>query len=248
MKKIFSISLAIVLTAFLISCKSSKQEKQYVYDEELDEYVLVSPNDDDEIEYLSDEDIALLIPEPTEDFLGDFDPIQLQSLIGFTKFSGKLKPKELRKNYLVPRSNAVEFYYRDTVNEICFILNYQERQKLIEAGKQFLQDHEDHSFKKHKVTKKTAYYTSRCSFWFGVTSVVNGTDKNDYFVNYDIIDKHAYMVIAFVPSRVKDDHQLLTPNTKLYFSPSQVEELIEFLNQENLEAELSTLLKRAYTY
>ena len=247
MKKIFSISLAIVLTAFLISCKSSKQEAQYVYNEELDEYVLVT-EDGEVIESASDEDVSLLIPEPTEDFIGDFDPIQLQSLMALTKSVGKLKPKELRKNYLVPRSNSVEFYYRDVVNEICFILDYEQRQKLIEAGKQFLQDHEDHAFKKHKITKKTAYYNSKCSFWFGVTSVVNGTDKNDYFVNYDIIDKHAYMLITFLPSRVKNDHQLLTPKTTLYFSPSQVQELIEFLDQENLEKELATLIKRAYTY
>lgn len=248
MKKFIFLSSAILIAAAFISCKSTKQEKQYVYNEELDEYVLVTVNSDDDIVYDSDDDIALIVPEATEDFLGDFDPIQLQSLMALTKFSGKLKPKELRKNYLIPRSNSVEFYYRDLVNEICFILDYKERQNLIEAGTKFLEEHEAHSFTKHKVNKKTAYYNSQCSLWFGVTNVASGTEYNDYYVNYDIIDKHAYMVLVFIASRTKDDPEIFTPNAKLYFSPSQVKELIEFLEQDNLQAELVNLMKRAYTY
>ncbi|MDD5929687.1 MAG: hypothetical protein PUC37_07780 [Spirochaetales bacterium] len=254
MKKITIVSAAVLFAVIFSSCKSTKQKQEYVYDERTGDYILVNVNENgeieenDDIEYLSDEEIALIIPEATDDFIGDFDPIQLQSLMALTKFSGQMKPKELRKNFLVPRSNSVEFYFRDFANEICFILNYKERQKLIDAGNQFLAAHEAHSFKKHKVNKKTAYYNSRCSLWFGVLDVSTGSTKNDYFVNYDIIDKKAYMVISFIASRVDDDNTAFTPSTKLYFSPSQVKELIEVLNQDNLQAELAALIKRAYTY
>lgn len=255
MKKLTIVSAAVLFAVIFSSCKSTKQKQEYVFDEKSGEYVLVNVNEDgevieedDDIIYLSEEEMALIIPDATETFIGDFDPVQLQSLMALTKFNGKMKPKELRRNFLVPRTNGVEFYYRDLANEICFILNYKERQKLIDAGKQFLEAHEAHSFKKHKVNKKTAYYNSRCSLWFGVLEVSTGCTKNDYYVNYDIINKHAYMVITFVASRVDDDNTTFTPTTKLYFSPSQVQELIEVLDQDHLQAELAALIKRAYTY
>ena len=105
-----------ILSAIFVSCASTKTaDTPYSYDD--DDYY---EDDLENIDYSS----IIDIPVSTDDYMGDFDPIQLEPVMILKKSGKKLSPKELRNFYLVPRSNSVELTFRDTANEICIIFRF----------------------------------------------------------------------------------------------------------------------------
>lgn len=243
MKKtlIKTIILCALSMPLIMSCASNKKSSKadYSYDDGND-YL----EEESEDEY---SEIPIEVRPVSDDYLGDFDPIQLQSLMVLRKSGKKLNPKEYQKFYLVPRSNSVELTFRDVANEVSVIWSKPERDKIIEACNTFLKQYEEKTVPHQKVNSKTAYFKSKCSVWFGVLNADNGCSKNDYFVNCEFIDKRPYLVFKFIPTRC-DKVDAFTPKFALYMSPSQIREFLEVINQENLEALLKEKRERAYTY
>lgn len=237
-KNIVLKAAAIFTTTFLLflvlSCQSNKSE--YVYE-------------DDDIVYADSEaeHPAFLAPEITDQFLADLDPIILKATVALMKSGKKMKPRELKKSYIVPRTNALEIHFRTTVDNICIILNKAEREKFKEAANLFLEKYENKTLEHRKPTKKNAIYYSRLSLWYGVLGLTSGTEKNDYWTNYNIIDKHAYFMIHFVPSH-NDNGEDMTPKFDLYFSPTQLRDFMELLDQDYLNSQVQELRDKAYTY
>lgn len=229
MKKILTIGIILTL---LISCASNN----------INDY-----SEDYETEY-PDFAEAIIKPEITEDFLGDFDPIEMENLIFLKKTNSTLSPKEINSIYLIPRTNTVELTFRDSVNTITVILNKTEREKIISACNTFLQQYDEKTLPHHKINSKTAYITSQCSLWFGVLSRSTGTSKNDYYINCEFIDKRPYLLLHFIPSRCENKTDVFTPKVSLYLSPTQVKDFIAQISQENLNILINELENKAYTY
>ena len=188
-----------------------------------------------------------LSSQMTDTFLGDFNPIIIKSTMALIKGGREMKPKELSRTYLIPRQNLVEVHFRDMVNQICIILDKSERDKLTNAANAFLEQYEQRTLHRGKVSSKTAYYNSRCPLYFGLTGSSIGTDSCDYFTNSEIFQNKAYFLINCRPSRC-DTGSGFTPNVRLYFSPSQLKDFIEILDQDYLNAQVQDLREKAYTY
>lgn len=220
------------------SCASTKQNSEYSnesYDAEYDD--------------VSEDTIGTLRkPEATDDFLADLNPIQIENVIMLVKSGKSVKPKEITKTYLIPTNNTVELHFRDTINAVCVILNKKERENIISACKQFLQEYDQKTLKHQKVNSKTAYFKSTCSLYYGLTNAITGNDNIEYFVNYEFIDKRPYLLLYFIPSRVTNETETFTPKIQLYMSPSQIRDFIQQMDQKNLETYLTETIKKAYTY
>ena len=182
-------------------------------------------------------------------FLGDFDPIKLESIMAWYPSFGKEKPKELSL-YFVPRTNTVEIYYRDDLNRVVLILPYSQRQALLQASMQFAQDIQNDVLQENrKPTKKNAYSTSFCGVGWGVTGVARYTNKALLEFNYKYLDdKRPYFMLKAHSSPDNEDSSVYSPVLFLYFSPSQLESLQMILNQEHLQSFVDELNKKAYQY
>lgn len=226
-------TILIFLSIFLIfSCASNKNESynEDFYDDDYGETPIIEQ------------------PEVTESFLGDFNIIELDDLMFLQKSKGAVKPKEIKTIYLVPRTNSVEFHFRDNINYVCLILNKAERDKIFTACETFLEQYESRTVPHQKVNSKTAYVSSKCSLWFGVLTPSTGCESNDYYVNCEFINKQPYLLIQFLASRCEEPKDTFTPNVSLYMSPSQIREFMEVLKQENLEEKVKGLKEKAYSY
>ena len=94
-------------TFLVISCASKDDsDYDYTYDYTVDEE-----------SYINDVE-----PVATENFLANIEPIELESLFFLKKSGKKVKPREVTKVGLIPRTNAVEFHFRDGSNDIAVIL------------------------------------------------------------------------------------------------------------------------------
>ena len=238
MKK--SVFIAAVLSAAIFTSCASKEAE------------------DDEIYYEGDEGFSTEIeaPQMTENFLGDFDAIKLEETMVLVKNLGKLKVKQLKSTYLVPRKNTVEFTFHYGANIIGLIMNQKERTAIIDTANRFFEEYENKELRKHKVNKRTAYYNSTMPLYWGIASTNYGSRKNKFYLNYEIIEKRAYFVIHFIPTRNDSDKNggstdtitTMTPKVTLYLSPSQLHEFVDLLEQENLENLVKNYNKKAYTY
>lgn len=230
MKKL--IFTLLIIPALFISCASDDVED---YDSEYD--------------YTNDE-IILSQPEMNEDFIGDFDVFRIDDLMFLQKSKKTVKAKEVNGVYLVPRTNSVELHFRDGINSVVIILNKDNRNKILEACQTFLTQYDEKTLPHHKVNSKTAYFKSRCSFWFGVITPTNGCHKNDFYANVEFIDKRPYLLLHFLPSRCDDEvsSNIFTPKTSLYMSPSQIKDFMSLMDQENLNKKVEGLKQKAYTY
>lgn len=185
--------------------------------------------------------------ETRDDFLGDYNPIEIEELMFLQKYKNGVKPKQIRSVYLVPRNNCIELRFRDSANEIIFSLNKLERDKIIQSCNIFLNQYEEKSIPHHKVNSKTAYFKSHCNLWFGLLSASIECSKADYYVNCEFIDKRPYLLIRFTPSRC-DNGKDFSPKFSLYMSPTQIRTFINQMDQENLNMYVKTLNDKAYTY
>ena len=236
-KKLEKLSKVFITSLILISAAScASTSKEYVYE---DEEIIFADKEK--------ENPAFVAPAMTDEYLGDFDPIKLKTTMSLQKSGKKMKPKELTSSYLVPRTNAVEIHFRATVNKICIIMNKDERAKFKAAAEQFLNEYDTKTIERHKPNKKNAYYVSRCSLWYGLSGLASGSSRCDYWTNSEIINKHAYFMIHFTPSRT-DDGKDLTPKETMYFSPTQLRDFLEIFDQEYLNNQVIELREKAYTY
>lgn len=227
MKKILFIFLTTLV--FFISCKSTQIENE-IYDYSDEDY-----------------DTQILRPEVTDDFIGDFNIVKMDSLMFLQKSKDTVKPKEIDTVYLVPRTNSVELHFRDNINNICIILNKTERNKILSTCELFLQQYEEKTLPHQKVSSSTAYVKSKCSVWFGLLTPATGCENNDYYLNCEFIDKRPYLLLHFQPSRCENTNTF-TPKISLYLSPTQIREFMDIMNQENLNKLVEQQKDKAYTY
>ena len=239
MKKLTKSIICVACTIAFISCASKTSDSyDYIYDDSYD-YTL----DESQI-IITEED-----EESNENFLADIDPVELAPLYFLRKSKNTMKPLEVRKVALVPRTNALEFHFRETANDIAIILRKAERDKILEACNTFLSEYESKTLAHRKTNSKTAYFKSKCSVWYGLMSPNVGCEANEYFVNYEFVNKRPYLLIRFLPTRTTSDHgKNFTPKISLYMSPSQIRDFIEQIDQEKLEQSIEENRKKAYTY
>ena len=183
--------------------------------------------------------------------LGDFDPVSLPEIMALNYSFNKLKVSELSKNYLIPRTNKVEIYFRDTVNSICVILPEASRHAIIDAANQFLDELEAETIKDEKPTAKNAYASMKCDFWWGVLNYSsNGAEGAVLYANSKVIEDKPYFVLRFPSSKGLSETKKVeySPYTEIYFSPSQLRDLCDILDQSFLEGVIQEKIDKAFTY
>ena len=186
--------------------------------------------------------------EVDPDFLGDYDPIQLEDGMARTVSFGNEKPKEL-EIYFVPRTNRVEIYFRDGMNKICIILTPEHRKLLMEAASNFFAGTENGTLEDRKPAKKNAYSETKCSVGWGLTGVSHTTKDARLQFNYEYLsDKRPYFMMKVLPGIDSSDSSMYSPSSALYFSPTQLENFCTIILQENLQALVDELNQRAYEY
>lgn len=230
MKKI--LFLLLVSSLLFISCESNKIENEE-YDYSDDDY-----------------ETSVKAPEITDNFIGDFNAFRIDDMMFLQKSKGTVVPKEINGVYLVPRTNAVEFHFRDNINNVVIILEKAERDKILSVCELFLKQYEEKTLPHNKINSKTAYMNSKCSVWFGLLSAVTGSEKNDYYLNCEFIDKRPYLLLHFVPTscEASGQYSTYTPKISLYLSPTQVREFMEQMDQEHLNSLVKGLKDKAYIY
>jgi hypothetical protein len=187
-------------------------------------------------------------PEPTEDYLGDLEPVMLDPIYVTVKSFGAMKPKEITKVHLVPRKNTVELRWRSGINTVCLILTKQHRDAIFAAAERFEKEAESGMLKNETPSSKNAYWTGKCSFWCGAVNETIGCENCDITLNPVIENRKAYLLLRIPSTRATSDPSEFSPKTYVYFSPAQLEHLQRILSQSALESVVAERLENLYVY
>jgi hypothetical protein len=194
--------------------------------------------------------VSCATPQPKdrgEDFLGDFNPIQLSNLMGLTYNSvSGIKPVEIR-SYLVPRTNPVELYFRDFANEIGLVLDKKTRDQIKRAAEEYLSSYENNKLADQKPAKENAFIKGSMSLGWGILNASRYTVA-PYRVNYKFIDNKPYFLLYINPTPDVDDSSAYSPLVELYMSPSQLHIFLDLTEQTKLEAIVAEYNTKAYTF
>lgn len=186
--------------------------------------------------------------EVDPNFLGDYEPIQLENAMGWVTLFDKEKPKEIEL-YFVPRTNRVEMYFRDLQNRVCVILTPEHRQMMTDAALQFLSEQEAGNLPDRKANSKNFYSQSVATVGWGVTGISRITKKSKLQFNYEYFrDKRPYFLLKALPAPDQDEPDVFSPTIEIFFSPAQLEALYEILRQDALQALVDELNAKAYAY
>ncbi|AEE17494.1 hypothetical protein [Treponema brennaborense] len=180
-------------------------------------------------------------------FLGDFNPIQLENGMALTSLFGNTKPKEL-EIYLIPRTNIVEIYFRDMANKVCLILEQKQRDMIQQSALQFLEGAENGTLADYKPSAKNAYAETTCSLGWGVTGVARVTEKAVAQFNHEYLDGKPYYLVRLLPGPDTADSEVYSPKVELYFSPAQLRDFCAAIDQSALQALVDEREAKAYAY
>lgn len=192
---------------------------------------------------------ATSIREPDENYLGDFKPFQLDNAMCITKsYTGVLNPKEMDM-YFAPRQNTVEARFQYSVNKVCLRFTYAERQAFLEGIKAYMDAYNAGNMPVRAPDKKNYFTRTPVTIEWGVLGLAYEADTY-VRINYEYLEPDKpYMLATVEYARSKDKNDdAPSPIVDLYFSPSQLEALVELVNQDEFQARVDELNRQAFEW
>lgn len=187
--------------------------------------------------------------EKGPDFAGDFDPVELGTIMSMSNGLTGLKPREITV-YFVPRSNNLEFYFKDTINKAALVIPYATREIIDQGVQAYMTAYNDEStpLPERAPDKKNYYTTGKVSVSWGLVGLPHNGDAK-FRTNYEYLEKgRPYFVLTVDSVAATDDSEVYSTQINLYFSPTQLETMYEMISQDALDAIIEEKETAAYTF
>lgn len=193
------------------------------------------------------------VVEDDPNFLGDFNPIQLDDVLCIRETLGSLKPTEIRL-FFVPRSNVVEAYLRDGMTAYVLLFEGEERQGLIDGitsyGEAYAAyvDGDTSTLPEREPNRKNYGNTGTMSVSWGVASTARN-NTTTFQTNYKYLEPNKpYFELLVETTKDKGNTTSVSPVLRLYFSPTQLDVLLEQIDQVNLQQLVDDLQTAAFAF
>lgn len=185
--------------------------------------------------------------EPDENYLGDFNPFQLENAMCVTKTaSGGVAPFEMEM-YFAPRTNEVEARFTYGIDKVRLLFNLEERNAFYDGIVAYMEAYNAGDMPERKPDRKNFLARTPVSVSWGVFGYAYNAET--YIrINYEYLEPgKPYMVATFENGKSKED-DVSSPVMNLYFTPSQLESLVEIIDQDEFQARVDELNRQAYTW
>lgn len=194
--------------------------------------------------------VSCVTPAPEEkdvNFLGDFNPVQLENLMALTHSNvGGIKPVEIRA-HLIPRTNTVELYFRFLANEIALVLDKKTRDQLKSSAEEYLALYKSDNLPDLDSSRKNAFIKGEVSIGWGLLSPVRNTIA-PFWTNYEYLENKPYFKFHINPTADSNDTSAYSPSVDVYFSPSLLQDYLTLTDQAYLESIVAEYNSKAYTF
>ncbi|WP_428769697.1 hypothetical protein V1L52_11200 [Treponema sp. HNW] len=187
------------------------------------------------------------------DFLGDFDPIRLENVMALRSVFGKVKPTEIRL-YFVPRTNIVEAHLRDGMNAVVLMFTAEQRRTLAQGIELYGNAYAEYAggnraaMPERKPNRKSSFNRGELSIAWGVIGLAR-TAETEFRTNYEYLEKgKPYFMLTAESADSSEDSSIQSPRVDLYFSPAQLQTLLEVTEQASLQKQVDILNEKAFAF
>lgn len=184
-------------------------------------------------------------PYPTT--LGDFSPFELGDAISVWKNGDDVTPCEMTV-YCVPRTNRIEFYFSKLMNKVCLMMDAEDYAEFEKNVQIYMTDYNEGNFdKNHKPTKDNSYGLMKPGIAWGVFGYSYNADIKARF-NYEIIGGKPYFSMLMEQGLANGETDIYSPIMTMYFSPSQLETIMELTSKDTIMEHIKELETEAYDF
>ena len=176
-------------------------------------------------------------PKNDPNFLGDFSPIDLGTLIGGSvkRTKEEIKPTEFKFTFY-PRTNIVSIEHKFMIDKVEVFLDQADREILIKAMETYLSSYNDRNLSAANAKRKAFFGKTKVSMTWGLFGGDAHEAKPTLRAEYQLLSENKpYFILGNATTKAigeRDDASC--PALRLAFSPAQCEDFIELLKQDNL--------------
>ena len=177
------------------------------------------------------------VPKNDPNFLGDFSPVELGTLIGGSvkRIKEEIKPTEFKFTFF-PRTNIVSIQHKFMIDKVEIFLDQTDREILIKAMETYISSYNDKNLSAANAKKQAFFGKTKIFMSWGL--FVGGAHEAEPTLRaeYQLLSENKpYFILGNATTKAigeRDDASC--PALRLAFSPAQCEDLIELLKQDNL--------------
>ena len=179
--------------------------------------------------------------------LGDFSPFELGDAFGVWKNGDEVNPCELTL-YCIPRTNKIEIHFSRNINKIALMMDAEDCAEFERCVGLYMEDYNSSHFdKNHEPTKDNSYGMMKPGIAWGVFGYSYNADIKARF-NYEIIGGKPYFSMSLESGLASGQTDVYSPKMTMYFSPSQLETIMELTDSERIAAYIKSLEEEAYSF
>ena len=177
------------------------------------------------------------VPKNDPNFLGDFSPVDLGTLIGGSvkRTKEEIKPTEFKFTFY-PRTNIVSIQHKFMIDKVEIFLDQADREILIKAMETYIASYNDRNLSAANAKRKAFFGKTKVYMTWGLFGGGAHEAEPTLRAEYQLLSENKpYFILGNATTKAigeKDDANC--PALRLAFSPAQCEDFIEFLKQENL--------------
>ena len=177
------------------------------------------------------------VPKNDPNFLGDFSPVELGTLIGGSvkRIKEEIKPTEFKFTFF-PRTNIVSIQHKFMIDKVEIFLDQTDREILIKAMETYISSYNDKNLSAANAKKQAFFGKTKIFMSWGL--FVGGAHEAEPTLRaeYQLLSENKpYFILGNATTKAigeRDDASC--PALRLAFSPAQCENFIELLKQDNL--------------
>lgn len=185
----------------------------------------------------------------SEDFIADFDAFYLDDLFCLTETTfGNTKPAKISL-YFNPRKSTIESRFKDGLNNVCLIWTKKEQQVLMDSIIEYMNQYNSgKKLENRKPTKKNSFFNSVIEIYWGITGYTRNTNAN-YYTNYVYLEENKpYFYLTVLATPYPEEKDVSSPTIRLYFTPSQLEKLVEITDYDMIMERINQMQEEAYSW
>ncbi|AIN94642.1 hypothetical protein [Treponema putidum] len=177
------------------------------------------------------------VPKNDPNFLGDFSPVELGTIMAgtVTRIKEEIKPTEFKFTFF-PRTNIISIQHKFMVDKVEIFLDQGDREILIKAMETYLSSYNDKNLSAANAKKKAFFGKTKVYMTWGLFGGGAHEAEPTLRAEYQLLSENRpYFILGNASTKAvgeKDDAS--SPALRLAFSPAQCEDFIELLKQENL--------------
>ena len=177
------------------------------------------------------------VPKNDPNFLGDFSPVELGTLIGGSvkRIKEEIKPTEFKFTFF-PRTNIVSIQHKFMIDKVEIFLDQTDREILIKAMETYISSYNDKNLSAANAKKQAFFGKTKIFMSWGL--FVGGAHEAEPTLRaeYQLLSENKpYFILGNATTKaIGEKDNASCPALRLAFSPAQCENFIELLKQDNL--------------